>query len=248
MKKNKIFTTNGVSFAMIAVQGGTYTMGALDNDPDAYVWEKPAHTETIADFMIGETQVTQELWNAVMGSNPSYFKGDLQRPVECVSWNDCQEFIKKLNELTKQNFRLPTEEEWEYAARGGNKSKGYKYSGSNDVDKAAWYRGNSRGKTHLYCSFISWISTWFRGGSSGETHPVKTKIPNELGVYDMNGNVYEWCDNYWTKDYKSTPHESGNRVCRGGYYDSERRRVRVADRISCAPDFCACDHGLRLAL
>ena len=245
MKENKTFDANGVSFTMIAVQGGTYTMGALDNDPDVYVWEKPSHVETVADFMIGETQVTQELWHAVMGSNPSWFKSDLQRPVESVSWNDCQEFIKKLNELTKQNFRLPTEEEWEYAARGGNKSKGYKYSGSNDVDKVAWYRGNTRtGETPPY----SWLNTWFKGNSSGETHPVKTKIPNELGIYDMNGNVYEWCENYWMENYKSAPHESGNRVLRGGYYDSERRRVRVADRISSAPDFRGRDQSLRLAL
>ena len=225
MKENKIFTANGVSFAMIAVQGGTNIMGALDNDHDAYDWEKPARAETVVDFMIAETQVTQELWCAVMGSNPSYFQGSLQRPVESVSWNDCKVFIKKLNELTGQNFRLPTEEEWEYAARGGNKGKEYKHSGSNDVDVVAWYRGNS----------------------SGETHPVKTKIPNELGIYDMNGNVYEWCENYWTPDYKSTPHNSGNRVLRGGYYDSEKRRVRVTDRISSAPDFCGRDQGLRLA-
>jgi formylglycine-generating enzyme required for sulfatase activity len=226
MEGNKIFTANGVSFLLIAVKGGSYTMGALDNDFDAFDWEKPAHTETIADFMIGETQVTQELWQAVMGSNPSYFTGDMQRPVECVSWDDCQTFIRKLNQLTGQNFRLPSEAEWEYAARGGNKTKGYKYSGSNDVDEVAWYRGNA----------------------GGETHPVKTKIPNELGIYGMSGNVYEWCQDYWTIDYKNGPHDSGNHLLRGGYYDSEIRRVRVADRISSAPDFRGRDQSLRLAL
>ncbi len=221
----EVFTVEGVSFKMIAVQGGTYTMGAADEDPEADDWEKPAHSETVADFMIGETPVTQELWKAVMGSNPSYFTGDMQRPVEQVSWFDCQEFIRKLNQLTGQNFRLPSEAEWEYVARGGNRSKGYKYAGSNDVDTVAWYNGNS----------------------NRTTHPVKTKQPNELGIYDMSGNVYEWCQDKWCRDYNS-PRNSGDRVLRGGSWDRYAWYVRVSYRCYNTPDYGDSDLGLRLAL
>ena len=221
----EVFTVEGVSFTMIAVQGGTYTMGSSDNDPDAYDDENPAHKETVSDFMIGETPVTQELWQAVMGSNPSSFKGDMQRPVELVSWFDCQEFIRKLNQLTGQNFRLPSEAEWEYAARGGNRSKGYKYAGSNDVDAVAWYGGNS-GNT---------------------THPVKTKQPNELGIYDMSGNVWEWCQDNWCDDYNS-PHDSGFRVLRGGSWYFDAGHVRVSYRGNGGPDDRDFSGGLRLAL
>ena len=140
---NQTFTVNGVSFTMVGVQGGTFMMGAtseqgrFDNN-----WVKPVHQVTLNSFMIGETEVTQELWQAVMGSNPSKFKGN-KRPVECVSWDDCQTFIRKLNSMTGQNFRLPTEAEWEYAARGGNRSNRYKYAGSNNLDEVGWYWENS---------------------------------------------------------------------------------------------------------
>ena len=221
----EVFTVEGVSFTMIAVQGGTYIMGASDNDLDARVIEKPAHKETVSDFMIGETPVTQELWQAVMCDNPSYFEGDMQRPVELVSWFDCQEFIRKLNQLTGQNFRLPAEAEWEYAARGGNRSKGYKYSGSNDVDAVAWYADNS--------------------GST--THPVKTKQPNELGIYDMSGNVWEWCQDKWCDDYNS-PHDSGYRVLRGGSWYDYAWSVRLSFRINYTPGDSCNYYGLRLAL
>ena len=146
-------------------------MGATsEQGEDADSDEKPAHQVTLSDYYIGETEVTQALWKAVMGTNPSNFKGD-SNPVEKVSWNDCQEFIRKLNSLTGRTFRLPTEAEWECAARGGNQSKGYKYSGSNKIKDVAWYDGNSKDKTHA----------------------VKTKPSNELGLYDMSGNVNEWC-------------------------------------------------------
>ena len=224
-KNQGLFTANGVTFKMIAVQGGTYTMGAADNDPEAYECEKPAHKETVSDFMIGETPVTQDLWQAVMGSNPSNFKGNMQRPVEQVSWNDCQTFIRKLNQLTGQNFRLPSEAEWEYAARGGNRSKGYKYAGSNDVDAVAWYDDNS--------------------GST--THKVKTKQPNELGIYDMSGNVWEWCQDNWCDDYNS-PRDSGGRVLRGGSWRYDAGDVRVSYRSISAPGFRHFSYGLRLAL
>ena len=226
MEEDKIFTVNGVTFKMIAVQGGTYTMGATsEQGSDAWDDEKPAHKETVSDFMIGETPVTQELWQAVMGSNPSSFKGDMQRPVEQVSWDDCQAFIRKLNQLTGQNFRLPSEAEWEYAARGGNRSKGCKYAGSNDVDTVAWYNGNS----------------------NRTTHPVKTKQPNELGIYDMSGNVWERCQDKWCDDYNS-PRDSDTRVLRGGSWSRNARFVRVSYRNLISPGFRYNADGLRLAL
>jgi formylglycine-generating enzyme required for sulfatase activity len=147
---------------MVGVAGGTFTMGAVDDrDGEAEDREKPAHEVTLSDFSIGETEVTQALWQAVMGTNPSKHKGD-NHPVEQVSWEDCQKFIKKLNKKTGQQFRLPTEAEWEYAARGGNKSSGSMYSGSSSIDAVAWYNNNGN---------------W-------QTHDVKTKMPNELGLYD----------------------------------------------------------------
>ena len=172
---NQTFTVKGVQFTMIAVEGGTFTMGATpEQGSDADGNEKPTHQVTLSSYYIGETEVTQALWQAVMGETPSKFKGD-NLPVEQVSWNDCQWFIKKLNALTGKNFRLPTEAEWEFAARGGNKSRSYKYSGSNNIDDVAWNWDNSGGKTH----------------------PVKTKQANELGIYDMSGNVYEWCQDLY---------------------------------------------------
>ncbi len=222
-KSQGLFTANGVTFKMIAVQSGTYTMGATsEQGSDAWDDEKPAHKEKISDFLIGETPVTQELWQAVMGSNPSSFKGDMQRPVEQVSWNDCQKFIKKLNQLTGQNFRLPSEAEWEYAARGGNRSKGCKYAGSNDVDTVAWYNGNS----------------------NRTTHPVKTKQPNELGIYDMSGNVLERCQD----KYYNSQRNSGYRVLRGGSWGDDAGGVRVSNRRRNAPGSRSSHIGLRLVL
>ena len=177
---NQTISVNGVSFTMIAVEGGTFQMGATsEQGSDADNDESPVHSITLSDYYIGETEVTQELWETVMGSNPSNFKGS-QKPVEQVSWNDCKQFITKLNQLTGKNFRLPTEAELEYAARGGNKSQGYKYSGNNTIDDVAWYKDNSNSKTHN----------------------VKTKSPNELGIYDMSGNVWEWCED-WYGNYSS---------------------------------------------
>lgn len=227
------YTVNGVSFTMIAVEGGTFTMGSPDSDSDAYSDEKPVHKVTLSSFAIGETEVTQELWQAVMGSNPSNFTGDLQRPVECVSWNDCQTFITKLNELTGATFRLPTEAEWEYAARGGNVSEGYKYSGSNTFGDVAWYYDNS-----------------FDG-----TKAVKTKQPNELGIYDMSGNVWEWCADWFDSSYYASspknnptgPSSGSNRVLRGGSWHYYARYCRVACRDYYDPDYGSSSYGLRLA-
>ena len=226
------FRVKGVEFKMIKVEGGTFSMGATsEQGRDAYDSEKPVHSVTLSDYYVGETEVTQELWEAVMGSNPSYFKGYNQRPVESVSWNDCQEFIKKLNQLTGKEFRLPTEAEWEYAARGGKYSKDYvyKYSGSNNAYEVAWYDGNSG------------------------THPVKTKKANELGLYDMSGNVWEWCNDRYG-DYQSYsqtnptgPSEGVDRVLRGGGWGSDDRSVRVSIRFYYSPGGRHYYYGLRLA-
>ncbi|MGM9811707.1 MAG: SUMF1/EgtB/PvdO family nonheme iron enzyme [Muribaculaceae bacterium] len=229
---NQTFTVKGVLFTMIAVEGGTFTMGATpEQGSDAYSDEKPTHQVTLSSYYIGETEVTQALWQAVMGNNPSYFKGD-NLPVERVSWDDCQEFIKKLNALTGRKFRLPTEAEWEYAARGGKKSRGYKYSGSNNVDNVAWYKNNSDEKTH----------------------PVKTKQPNELGIYDMSGNVYESCHD-WDGKYSSNaqsnpkgPNIGSDRMGRGGSWLDYAGRCRSSSRDSNYPGHRNGSLGFRLVL
>ena len=230
---NLSFTVKGVTFTMVKVEAGTFTMGASsEQGSDADSDEKPAHQVTLTkDYYIGQTEVTQALWQAVMGRNPSYFKGD-NLPVELVSWDDCQTFITKLNSLTDSKFRLPTEAEWEYAARGGNKSRGYKYSGSNSINEVAWCTSTTN--------------------NSG-TKPVATKAPNELGIYDMSGNVLEWC-NDWYGSYSSSPQtnptgaSSGSyRVLRGGRWDYSARYCRVSRRYYDAPGRRDTDLGLRLA-
>lgn len=227
----KVITVGNVSFTMIRVDGGTFTMGATsEQGSDAFDNEKPAHQVTLSPYYIGETEVTQALWEAMMGKNPSNFKGS-NKPVEKVSWDDCQEFIRKLNQNTGLSFRLPTEAEWEYAARGGKKSLGYKYSGSNTLGNVAWYDDNS--------------------GSS--THDVKTKQANELGLYDMSGNVWEWCsDWYGSYDSSSQTNPKGsasgsNRVRRGGSWGNIWWFCRVSNRIV-TPGFRNYSLGLRLAL
>ena len=235
--EDKTFTVGGVTFKMIYVQGGTFTMGATsEQGADARDNEKPAYKVTLSDYYIGKTEVTQALWKVVMGkrkkyfglidvdNNPSEFKGD-NLPVEHVSWYDCQEFIKKLNSLTGKKFRLPTEAEWEYAARGGSKSRGYKYSGSNNIDDVAWYDGNS----------------------GRETHEVGTKRPNELGIYDMSGNVYEWCSDLAGKFMTGLGIVS-SRMYRGGSWGSRAWHCRSSNRGSCEPDYRNGGIGFRLCL
>ena len=226
------FSVRGVSFEMVRVEGGTFRMGAT-SEQGSDVWdnEKPVHSVTLSGYYIGKTEVTQALWKAVMGSNPSKFIGD-NLPVEMVSWDDCQEFIRELNALTGQNFRLPTEAEWEFACRGGNNSRGYKYSGSNNLGSVAWYNGNSGNKTH----------------------PVGTKAPNELGIYDMSGNVWEWCAD-WYGDYSSGaqtnptgPYGGSNRVYRGGSWNYDVGRCRSSNRDFYYPWIRDIILGLRLAL
>lgn len=235
------FTVNGVSFKMVVVEGGTFMMGATaEQGSDADDSEKPAHQVTLSSYSIGETEVTQALWLAVMGSNPSLFTFNLQHPVERVSWNDCKVFISKLNQMTGKSFRLPTEAEWEYAARGGKLSQGYKYAGSNTVGDVAWYYDNSDAL----------------GSSSPDygMHTVATKAPNELGLYDMSGNVWEWCQDgydYYASNAQTNPvgpYTGSGRVYRGGCWNSNSRYCRVSYRTSNSPSVAFYNLGLRLAL
>ena len=229
--QNEVLLVGNVSYRMKYVSGGTFTMGATSEMTAPWDDEKPTHQVTLSSYYIGETEVTQALWKAVMGSNPSDFKGD-NLPVECVSWNDCQTFISKLNALTGKNFRLPTEAEWEFAARGGNQSRHTPFSGSSRIDDVAWYNGNSGSKTH----------------------PVKTKQPNELGIYDMSGNVWEWCQD-WFGSYSSyaqtNPTGAGSGsfcVCRGGGCYNSPRGCRSSIRSSNTPGVSHNGLGLRLVL
>ena len=231
----KSFTVNGVSFNMVLVNGGTFTMGdTSDEGDDANNNEVPTHSVTLNTYYIGETEVTQELWQAVMGSIPP---GNIttskssRKPVENVSWNDCQEFVMRLNSQTGSNFRLPTEAEWEFAARGGNSSRDYMYSGSNSIDEVAWFCNNSN-----------------------YVRNVAQKLPNELGLYDMSGNVKEWCQD-WYGDYSSDSQENpigpsfgDGRVVRGGGHNFDASSCSVTRRSEVTPDFSIEGLGLRLAL
>lgn len=222
-------TVRGVTFKMVGVSGGTFQMGS--NDDDAYSNEMPVHWVTLSDFSIGETEVTWELWRAVM-ERPSTPLHLPKKPLNGMGWDDCQEFITKLNSLTGRQFRLPTEAEWEYAARGGNKSQGYKYAGSNTIGDVAWYSRNS----------------------SQQIHEVATKAPNELGLYDMSGNVHEWCNDWYDRSYYSSspssnpigPTSGVYRVFRGGCWSLEAWSVSRRSGIEAWEDMP--DLGLRLAL
>ena len=229
--QNEVLRVGNVSYRMKYVSGGTFTMGATSEMESPYHNEKPTHQVTLSSYYIGETELTQALWMAVMGSNPSRFEGD-DLPVEKVSWNDCQTFISKLNALTGKRFRLPTEAEWEFAARGGNQSRHTPYSGSSRINDVAWYDGNSGNKTH----------------------PVKTKQPNELGIYDMSGNVWEWCqDRYgnYSSYAQTNPTGAGSvsyRVSRGGSWSYSPRYCRSSDRDYNSPEDSSSRLGLRLVL
>lgn len=207
---------------MISVPGGTFTMGCQDGrDQDCRTDEKPAHSVTLSDFQIGKYEVTQADWRSVMGDNPAYFSGCDDCPVESVSCDDIRVFLEKLNAKNPgKNYRLPTEAEWEYAARGGAKSKGFLYAGGMELDKVAWYEGNS----------------------SGKTHPVGSKAPNELGLYDMSGNAWEWCSDRYG-EYSSAAQtnpvgaESGGlRVLRGGGWNFKGLCCRASYRFLYAPN------------
>ena len=216
---------------MVFVEGGVFMMGATpEQDDDAWELEFPAHQVKLSSFYICKYEVTQELWELVMGSNPSTCTGK-NMPVDMVSWDDCQKFIEKLNEMTGVTFRLPTEAEWEFAARGGNKSRHCKYSGDNEVGRVAWYNLNAE----------------------DTSHPVGKKAPNELGLYDMSGNVWEWCadwHNFYTEDIQTNPvgdYPSQGRIQRGGCWNQSDGLCRVSFRGVSSPGMRVRDNGLRLA-
>ena len=207
---------------MVFVEGGTFQMGSNSSNDD----ENPVHTVAVSSFYMDKTGVTQAEYRKVMGENPSKFSGCDDCPVENGNWHDANEYAKKVGK------RLPTEAEWEYAARGGSKSKGYRYSGSNDLDAVGWYDNNSDDKTH----------------------PVAQKQPNELGLYDMTGNVWEWCSDWYSDSYyRSSPKNdpqgpnSGKfRVFRGGSWGSRDDSCRVADRSGHVPVSGSAHRGFRL--
>ena len=232
-----------VSFNMIFVEGGTFMMGANDdNNEKATDDERPAHEVTLSDYWIGETQVTYELWQALMGKKSIRwfeFVKEHNLPVVCICWFDCQKFIERLNEMTSKNFHLPTEAQWEYAARGGiiGKENGERYAGRNDnLEAVAWYYKNS----------------------SGMPHPVARLRPNQLGIYDMSGNVMEWCQDWYDSNYynNSPKYEpkgpsSGlynDRVCRGGSWMDIEKYCRVTKRFHYSGNYTNSNLGLRLAL
>ena len=223
---------NGSYFDMSFVKGGTFKMGS--DAPDAEADERPVHEVTLSDYYIGQTEVTQHLWKKVMGdeNNPSATKGN-NLPVTNITWDEAQTFVERLSELTGMRFRLPTEAEWEYAARGGQKSKGYTYAGSNDIDEVGWYNGNS----------------------SNKTHSVAQKQPNELGIYDMTGNVWEYCSD-WHMPYSAqaqtnpTGAATGEKpVLRGGCYHYDSKNCTNTNRHSYyTPDKGGASTGLRIVL
>lgn len=227
-------TVKGVSLDMVYVKGGTFRMGATSEQGSDYDSnERPVHEVTLSDYYIGKFEVTQGVWKAVMGYNPSYFQKGDNYPVEYVSWNEIQSFLTKLNQLTGKTYALPTEAQWEYAARGGEKSEGYKYSGSNVLDDVAWY-----GEDY----------------DIGSTHPVGTKQPNELGIYDMSGNVWEWCSD-WYGSYSSAdqtdpmgPSSGTDCVLRGGSWGDDARLCRVSFRGNDYPSYGYNNIGIRVVL
>jgi formylglycine-generating enzyme required for sulfatase activity len=233
--EDRLVTVGSVTFTMIPVKGGTFQMGATkEQTGEARKDEKPVHTVTLDNFQIGETEVSQALWREVMGSNPSTYKGN-DLPVTNVTWEDCQEFIKKLNERTGKQFRLPTEAEWEFAARGGTSSKGYMFSGSDEVRSVAWHNRDSNRDRH------------------NGPYAIKSKDPNELGIYDMSGNVNEWCQD-WFGDYTADPQTNPQgpatgkeHVYRGGSWWYYGMSCRVSRRNSGVKDVRGVI-GLRLAM
>lgn len=243
---------------MVYVEGGSFMMGSDDKKAEAC--EKPLHQETVKSFSIGKYEVTQKEWMTVMGNNPSSVKGD-KLPVFDVSWNECQEFIRKLNILTGMNFRLPTEEEWEYASKGGNRSNGYKYSGSDDINNVAWYYENSKNQIPGSTDLARLVSSNRRDALSsyiehqarirGSVHNVGTKEPNELGLHDMSGSVWEWTSSNWSDNYKK-PRNPTQLVMRGGSWLDLPNWCRISYRFGHEPQNAPLASvflvGLRLAL
>jgi formylglycine-generating enzyme required for sulfatase activity len=231
-KNDKPGTTYEWEPEMVFVEPGTFTMGCADDECIGN--ELPTHQVTLTKgYYIGKYVVTQAQWKTVMGNNPSCFQGD-NLPVEQVSWDDVQTFIAKLNQMTGKNYRLPTEAEWEYAGRGGSQSAHYKYSGSNNINDVAWYGAYS-------------------GGNSGEsTHPVGIKQPNEFGIYDMSGNVWEYCSDWYgvysdeTQTNPQGPAVGSNRVLRGGCFARSAQHCRVAYRNQGDPSIRPINRSFRV--
>jgi len=249
-ERNITFKVNGATFEMIFVEGGSFVMGCTSEQSSCFGDEKPAHTVELSPYYIGKHQVTQKLWYAVTGFSINFQKNFLKiellngegcdYPMYYINYGECVEFCSKLNKLLAKQipkgykFSLPTEAQWEYAARGGNKSKGYEYSGSSNIDDVAWYEDNCNRKTHK----------------------VGAKIENELGIFDMSGNIQEWCKD-WYNDlyYLNTPSanpkgpDSGScRVLRGGSWYCKQQHCRVAFRHCTSPSNRSCDVGLRVVL
>jgi formylglycine-generating enzyme len=198
-------------FDMLDIQGGAFLMGGTDNSHTGQGRDECPHEVTLKNFSIGKYEVTQAQWKEIMGDNPSYFTGNDNNPVEQVSWEDVQLFIRKLNAKYSEHFRLPTEQEWEFAARGGLKSKNFRYSGSNDASGVAWWQSNSGAKPH----------------------PVGILKPNELGIYDMSGNISEWCADWklpYPCDTQGKSFAGTSRILRGGMFSNDSSSVRVRDR------------------
>ena len=225
---------SGTSFDMIWVEGGVFLMG--NREDDAWDEELPVHKVQVPDFFIGKHLVTQTLYKAVTSKNPSEFKGT-EHPVETVSWEEAKVFIQKLKKQTRKNYRLLTEVEWEYAARGGKYSEDYLYSGSDNLKEVGWFEENN---------------------SPRGTKAVGQKLPNELGIFDMSGNVWEWCEDDYHETYKGAPtdgsawidqpNRGGNRVLRGGPWDNQARDCRVSDRDGAGPGLRYFNVGFRLGL
>ncbi|HRI62429.1 MAG TPA: formylglycine-generating enzyme family protein [Saprospiraceae bacterium] len=228
----------GIAFDMLPVEGGEFLMGGTDEEADEY--EKPVHKVKLSSFYLGKYPVTQAIWQSVMGDNPSNFKGE-HRPVEQVTWEDAKDFIQKLNDLTTKSrpagfaYCLPAEAQWKYAARGGKHSEGYLYAGSDKLKQVGWYRENS----------------------NNETHEVGQKLANELGLYDMSGNVWEWCEDDWHDNYNGAPTDGSawvdkgrgvHRVVRGGSSFSDAQDCRAASRYYDEPASRNDGFGFRLAL
>lgn len=223
-------TTKGVTFSLIKVEGGSFQMGGTPEQGKAKTDEYPLHKVTLSDYYIGETEVTNELWTAIMGRNPSIYFSNPKQPVNNVTWYDCQKFVNRLSSLTGIRFTLPTEAQWEYAARGGNRSRGFKYAGSNKLKNVGWFKSNSKGRVK----------------------DVKLLEPNELGIYDMSGNVYEWCSD-WYGLYKNGDETDPNgtatgnkKVNRGASAGEKDSFLRVSCRFSYNPNAKFQGLGLRI--
>ncbi len=223
-----------LTFKMVFVEGGSFTMGCTEEQAEECVApEKPAHPVFVRSYAICKYPVTQRQWREVMGKNPCLIPND-DAPVTDVSWKDVQKFIAKLNNFLGTSYRLPTEAEWEYAARGGVMTESMKYSGGNDLYTLGWYKDNAE----------------------GEAHPCGTRKANELGLYDMSGNVWEWCSDWYGSYPTDTEVEQINpegaatgteKVCRGGYFEGPASFCRVSCRSKAKPDYSSSIIGFRLA-